>query len=285
VSTTVSDIIEEIQDRIPEERLPNLFPALNRAIRTIAKRLFALESDLVIAGMETSLFASVDYTALTIAFVSGGLETADTITDSASEFVAEGFEVDMPIKTSNTSNPGPMRITTVAADIINLDAKESVMTSVPAGTCVTITSVDDFGYLPDDFWGFIEKPYIDGYTWPLNPLPNPGTKLIYAATSGTPRYYELKGNRLYVTPGTGTDITIIGDYWQKPAKLTTMDDYLPWNELFDDAIEEYLSRVLIAGVAATDAELGKYLSGAVDLVVPKRSKKAPAQMPGGIRWN
>lgn len=285
MATTVSDLIEEIQDMIPEERLPNLFPALNRAIRTIAKRLFVLGSDLVISEMSVSLFASIDYTASTIAFVSGGLETADTITDTASQFVVEAFMADMPIETNSTGNEGPSRIYSVAAGVINLDARESVVTAAAAGTSVKITSLADFGYLPDDFWGLVDKPYIDGYTWPLEPLPNQSTKLIYASNSGTPRYYELKGNRLYVTPAAGTDVTIKGDYWKKPTALTGMDDYVPWNELFDDAIEEYLSRVLIAGVAVTDADLKSYISGAVDMVTPKRSKKAPAQMPGGIRWN
>lgn len=286
MSTTVSELIEEIQEAIPEKSLPNLFPALNRAIQMIAKRLYVLESDVLLGVLNVGIYASIDYTADTIAFVSGGNETADTLTDSASGLVTEGFVAGMPIETdsSATGNAGPHRIYSVAAATINLDARESTLTTAAAGSDVTITSVADFGYLPDDFWGFTgERPYIDGYTWTLLPLPNQQTALAYTS-AGVPKFYKLKDNRLYVYPGTGTDITIKGDYWRKPARITAMNDYIPWNEQFDDAIAEYLSKVLIAGIAASDLNLKEYLYDAVSLVASKRGHKAPVSMPGGLNY-
>lgn len=287
MSTTVSELIEEIQDSIPEGKLPNLFPALNRAIKTIAKKLYILESDLLLGELAVSLFASVDYTAATLAFASGGNETADTITDSASGFVAEGFRVDMPIEadSSVSGNSGPHRITSVAAATINLDARESVLTTEAAGSSITITSVADFGYMPDDFWGFIgEDPYMDGYMRTMLPLPNQQTALANTS-AGTPSYYKLKNNRLYVYPGTSSDITIKGDYWKKPQALSAMNDYVPWNEQFDDVISEYLSKVLIAGVAASDEALHVFLNESVALITSKRSRRAPSLMPAGINYD
>lgn len=286
MSTTVSELIEEIQDMIPDNRLPNLFPALNRAIKTIAKKLYVLESDLLLGELSVSLFASVDYTATTIAFASGGNETADTITDSDSKFVTEGFVAGMPIETNSTAsgNSDPHRIFSAAAATINLDARESTITTVAAGSSVTITSIADFGYMPDDFWGFTnEKPYIDGYTWTLDPLPNQQAALVYTS-AGVPKFYKLKNNRLYVYPGTSSNITIKGDYWQKPAMVTAMNDYVPWNEQFDDAIMEYLSKVLIAGIAASDQALQAFLYDAVSLVATKRSRKTATPMPGGLYY-
>jgi hypothetical protein len=281
----VSDLIEEIQDQIPAERLPGLFPALNRAIKTIAKKLYILESDLLLGELSVPIFASIDYAAATIGFSSGGNESGDTIVDSASGFVTAGFQADMPIETDSALNAGPHRITSVIAGTIALDDRESRLTTAAEGSDVTITSIADFGFLPDDFWGFVgEEPYIDGYVWTLKPLPNQLTALAYTS-AGTPSYYKLKNNRIYVYPGTSTDITIKGDYWKKPPALSTMNDYVPWNEQFDDAISEYLSKVLIAGVASTDAALHEFLNESVSLITSKRSGKAPVKMPGGINYD
>lgn len=85
--STVADIMDELQDRIPKERIGSLFPALNRAIGLLAKRLYILESDLIIDDLSINIFAQISYEASTIAFVDGKSETEDTITDSASQFV------------------------------------------------------------------------------------------------------------------------------------------------------------------------------------------------------
>jgi len=467
MSIMVSDLIEEIQDQIPAERLPGLFPALNRAIKTIAKKLYILESDLLLGELSVPIFASIDYAAATIGLLSGGNETSDTITDSADGFVTAGFQVGMPIGMNSalSGNLGPHRISSLVAGTITLDARESRLTTeaegvyhavyppaysstyvkattylagdtVPPGIdftsapwnatnpstsltgaagnaawksaffqvtnqcfhiklseaaviariyyenyhssgantnygvknfsfwgsnteadfldtayandgtwveltadlsasqfdehaaadaadpkyitssnvtnylyyrfkiadnwgyaanmairrlvlleAATITSIADFGYMPDDFWGFVgEEPYIYGYKWPLKPLPDQATALLYTSP-GTPNYYKLKNNRLYVYPGTSTDIIIKGDYWKKPPALSTMNDYVPWNEQFDDVISEYLSKVLIAGVASSDAALHEFLNESVSLITSKRSGKAPVKMPGGINYD
>jgi hypothetical protein len=276
--TTVSDLVDEIQGRIPADKMQGLFPALNRALKTIAKRLFTLDSDLVIGELDVDLFASVDYTA-SIAFASGGLEDKDSITDAAAQFVAEGFHADMPIETTCTTNLGPHRITAVSTTTITTDPQESVITTATAAS-YKITSLT-FGYLPSDFWGLYEKPYINGQRKKLEPLPAGDTKLQY--TTGLPIYFRIRGNRIYTTPETGSDITINGDYWKNPPTITKMDDYVPYDSLMDDAIQEYLIMSLSVGPYSTDA-LDKFLRDNVDRIALKRDGRAPVRT-SGINWD
>ena len=285
--STVADIMDELQDRIPQERIGSLFPAINRAIGLLSKRLYLLDSDLIIGDLEVNIYAQQTYTAATIAFVDGKSEAVDTITDTASQFVAEEFDVDMPIKTNCAGNEGPFRITAVAAGTLTLSADSSV-TAQAAGSSYTITSQNDFGYLPDDFGGLIDKPYVVGYQYPLEPLPSQYVKMAYLSSTGvntgTPTYYQVKGGRLHIIPATGSDIVIGGDYYKKPAKLIMMDDILPFDGMLDDALAEYLLQVLAGGVSIADDSLKTILYDAVDLIAKKRPKKAAPKTPRGIPW-
>lgn len=276
--TTVADLIEEIQDRIPPGAYANIFPALNRAIKIVSERLYVLESSLIIGELSVAAYASVDYTASTITFVDGGLEMTDTITDSANKFVAEGFKAGMPIKTTCSGNTGPFRIATVAAGTLTLHAEESV-TKQAAGSSYTITSVADFCYLPDDFGGFVEKPYMSGYTWELDPLPSQAAKLAYSS-AGVPKFYKTKGNRLYLTPAPAVDITIMGDYYRKATTITKSNQYVPFYGVMDGAIQEYL----IAALSGGGSKITDILVSAAELAASKRDKKAAVPMPGGINW-
>lgn len=280
-STLVSDLFDNIQDRIPPENMEKIFSALNQAIGILSNRLYVLDSDLIIGDLSVSIFASIDYASDTIAFVDGGIDAVDTITDSDSAFVTEGFEADMPIETDCTGNAGPFRITTVAAGTLTLHAEEAVTTTA-AGTEYTITSVEDFGYLPSDFNGLVEKPYIDGYTWELEPLKSQITKLAYTS-AGIPKWYKVRGNRLYVYPGTDTDITLEGEYYKLPTTITKMNQYVPFYGVMDRAIEEYLIRALSLSPATTD-DLEAFLFRQIDLFASKRPKKTHVSMPGGVDY-
>jgi len=104
----------------------------------------------------------------------------------------------------------------------------------------------------------------------------------YAA--GYPTNTTLPGN--VFNHSAYSNITIRGDYAKKPAKLTTMDDIIPYDELFDDAIQEYLIRMLVAGPISPEAlpDMDKILFNAVDLVIAKRTKRTPPQLPPGIDY-
>lgn len=279
--STVAEFLELVLDRIPEDKANKVLPALNAALQVIAKRLYLFESDLVRGDLSVPVYASVDYTALTIAFVSGLPEAADTITDSAAQFVIEGFEAGMPVTTSFTTNPGPYRITAVAEGTLTLDT-DSNLTAQAAAASYTLTSLAGYGYLPSDFWGFFgqAKPYVDGKTWPLLPLPSQDEEISWGS-SGESIYYELEGDKIRVIPPTASDITIKGKYFKRPAKLTKGEDTMPWFELFDDVLREYLVEIMNVGTASGATAQAQLMLG-VDLVVAKRPRRVANQ---NIDWN
>ena len=277
--STAASLITEIQDRIPEEKYDGILPAINRGIKLINKRLFVLRSELVKGDLNVSVFAADTYTANTISFVDSGEGVADTITDSANGFVTAGFVAGMPIYTTSTNNPGPFRIATVAAGTITLVSTDSLV-SEAAGTEWTITSDCNYGFLPADFQGLVERPYKDGYLQELVPLPNQNTKIQYTSASD-PVYYELRTNKIYVIPGAAADITLKGDYWKKPTVITDMDDTMPFLELFDETIQEFVVAIL-TGAAG---DMTSFIREEVDLIAATREKKAPTAMPGGLDYN
>jgi hypothetical protein len=283
LGTKLSDLIDEIGTRLPADRIPHLIPVVNRAVMILSKHLYVRESDIIKGELSMSIFAEQTYTASTISFVSGGDAGADTIVDSAGQFVIEGFVAGMPITTDASGNAGPFKIVSVTSTTITLRSTDKV-TAATEGTSVTITSQDNYGYLPDDFWGFISEPNIQGKYETLRDVPNKTTQLAYAIYSaGTPIYATLYGDRLRVYPGTSIDIVIEGQYWVRPTKLTTLDDYIPFYGLFDDVIQDYIIAILAAGTAGT-TEVAGILTTAVDLIVAKREKKAPEKMPQGYDY-
>jgi hypothetical protein len=146
--STVADIYSYIQYRPDiQVTIDDLVHVVDQAVRTIAKRLYVLESDLITGQMEVKVFAEVEYTSDTIAFADTG---PDTITDSDSAFVTEGFVADMPITTDASGNAGPFKIATAVAGTLTLSATDAV-TAALAGSDVTITSDASFGYYPPTF--------------------------------------------------------------------------------------------------------------------------------------
>lgn len=286
--STVQSLLDDLQFRVDVDA--DLYHLINRAIRAVAKRLFWHQSDILREEMELDLYAEVEYAAATIAFVNN-TGSADTITDSANQFVAEGFEAGMIITTDNALNPGPFTIATVAVGTITLVSTDS-LTDVLAGTTITITSKADRVNLPSDFWGFCgnnaeDYPYIDGYTYTLKPLPSMMTALTNE-TASTPRYFKIKGQRLHVFPPTSADITIKGDYFKRPTSVTAVTDTLPYFELFDDAIGEAMAMQYEKGLSSqveNQALFNKICNDAVDLVVPQYDRKAPVEVSGGIDWD
>jgi len=262
----------------------DLIHIVNQAVRTISKRLYVLGSSMIIGQMEVDIFASVDYTA-SIAFADSN---PDTLTDAASQFVVEGFASGMPITTTHASNPGPFRIATAAVGTLTLATTDSVVAAIASS--ITVTSDDAYGYLPSDFWGLVsdndkDAPYIEGKTTFLVPLPSSSAALQYTG-SGEPIYYKIRGTKLYVTPHANANITVIADYYQKPTALTAETDTVPFNELFDDLISEYVEeyfRGAKSDKGGNLAALDKMIKDGVDLVAVRYDRKTPVHSQG-INW-
>lgn len=282
--STVADVYNFIQYRPDiQVTIDDLVHVVNQAVRTIAKRLYVLESDLITGQMEVKIFKEVEYTSDTIAFVDSG---PDTITDSDNAFVTEGFVADMPITTDSTGNAGPFRLYTVAAGTLTLVSTDAV-TAALAGSDVTITSDDSFGYLPSDFWGLKNKPYLDGKDYVLTPLPSVDIEIAYTS-AGEPRHYKIRGTRMYVTPHTSSDYTIKADYFQRPTAITTTTATLPFNEIFDDLIAEYAIKYFRGaksdGVQA-ESLLSKMIIENVDLIANRYDRRAPVEFPQAVDWD
>ena len=188
----VKDIVDGIKHRLPDRA--NIYPALNRAVMMISKRLFYHKSTLV----QGSLSVSVDASSSSVS-------------------------------------------------------------------------------MPSDFFGLMESPYINGKTYALLPVPDQTTKLNYTSDS-TPIYYEMRGPTMYFYPGTSSAITINGGYWKKPTALTPPSDEIPFNGLFDDAIQEALIQVYTSdGNGSRVGALQNLISNAVDAVIPYLDLQAPKQ--------
>lgn len=276
--STVADIINEIQYRVDSNA--TLTYIFNRAVRLISKRLYELESTIVQDRFSVTIYSEESYTADTIAFVDSD---PDTITDTASQFVTEGFVAGMYIRTDEASNLGPFKINTAAAGTLTLVSTDS-LTAAAAGSDVTITSEDDYCDLPTDFWGLIGKPWDEDKTYPLDPLPSQETRLQYPS-AGSPLYYEIVGRKIYVTPATASDITIKGDYYKKPTSITGTSDTLPYDELFDDAIAELVVFLYKhSDVQVSQQALESFMQQNVDRIAARYGKIAPKQVPTGINW-
>jgi hypothetical protein len=280
--STVQDIYDLLQYR-PDIQVncDDLIPVVNRAIRSISKRLYVLESSLITAKMEVGVWSERSYTA-DIAFVDSN---PDTLTDAASQFVVEDFRAGMPITTTHAGNPGPFRIGSVAAGIVTLDAAEAVIAATASS--VAVTSDDTFGYLPADFWGLKQKPHIQGRTEPLQPLPSPETALRHPG-AGDPVYYEVMGSKIYVVPCAGADITIRGDYYRRPAAVTGTSSEIPFNELFDELIAEYVEagfRGPLNRQESLTMVLDKLIRDGVDLIAVKYENRGPAGFPRAVDWS
>jgi hypothetical protein len=231
--------------------------------------------------MEVSIFSEQTYTA-SMAFVDSN---PDTITDAASQFVVEEFAVDMPITTTQASNPGPFRIATVAAGTLTLSSTDSVVAAIAES--FTITSDDAYGYLPSDFWGLKNKPYLDSYTTPLVPLPSVDVEMNYQS-AGFPLYYKILGTKIYVTPHAGADYTVKADYYQRPAEATGATSTVPFNELFDDLICEYIE-IYFRGPQGKSGNtiqiLDKLIRDGVDLIATKHDRKGPVPFAQAVNWD
>ena len=168
---------------------------------------------------------------------------------------------------------------------------QSNMILSATGLDVDFTTGDSTASLPADFWGLSGKPYINGRKWHLDPLPSLLTKLQHTS-NGISKYYRVLGNYgsdvLELTPPTSSDITINGDYFAKPTEIKAPADTIPWNGVFDDAIQEFLIKWYVVGSGGKAEQilsLKDFFNDAVDSVVPIRDKTAPAHITEEIDWS
>ena len=157
---------------------------------------------------------------------------------------------------------------------------------VHSNLAVALVENATYGSLPADFWGMDSHPYLSGYTTTLKPLPSVEVKLSYTG-NGIPLYYEVKGVLIYITPSASGSFTIIGDYTVKPTKITASTATIPFNELFDDFLTDYIKLYFKDPVGGVVNVPQNWLNK-IDLVALKREKKAPFHTNTngmGLNWN
>lgn len=159
---------------------------------------------------------------------------------------------------------------------------------VKGALSVTITADSASASLPSDFWGLMEAPYISTDVRPLEPVPDRETKLTYSSNT-TPMFYEIMGTTLYLYPGSSSEITIKGAYWSRPTAITKPSDTMPYNELFDDAIQEALLHIYSSGDSTGNpGEIGmlqNFINKSVDEIVPYIEMSAPKRLPSNLDYD
>lgn len=142
---------------------------------------------------------------------------------------------------------------------------------------VAVTAPASSVEMPAGYWGLISAPYILSLRRELKPLPNQQVKMSYPENS-VPAYYKMFGATMELTPGASSDIVINGEYWKRPATLTKPSDEIPYNELFDDVIQEALMYVHMTGKdAGVTAAFRELVFSLVDEVVPMIDRPGPTR--------
>ncbi len=115
---------------------------------------------------------------------------------------------------------------------IFLELQKRGSDTIKGSLAVTITGGENLGALPEDFAGFMTRPYVSGQRKPLVPI-NPEDKLMYdGQTTQIPKLFDLLDTEIQVFPVPDQDITIKGDYAKRPVDVAAITDTVPYSDKF-----------------------------------------------------
>jgi hypothetical protein len=237
--TTVEDIFDVVLQRLAAIKKPiqlDFFTSLNLAVDIIFRRLLVRRSEIVQGSFAQAVTAPATYSSAS--------------TYAIGTYVNYGNHIYL----CNTTISVPEAFN--ATHWTSIDSTTSP---------VSIT-------LPGDFFGFSERPYIQGRRCLLEPLPVEAKATI--SSPATPLFYELRGNTATLYPIPTENITVMAQYYKKPAKLTALTDGIPFNELFIFAIQEAVIDICQIGVAAVvDKTFTAVLYKQIDEILPFRAPR------------
>ena len=291
--STVDDLLGHIEPRIGD--YADLLWAFNHAVRTISKRLFTLESDLIKTAMvldfdieESSVNIVSTYTAFWGLAERPYLNGKDApLSPVPSQSLILGYKPEL-----HDTNQGALSYST--NDFV--DAGQDFSDWYGGNYVYKLVVTNSDGTIS---WGYIggydavtkaniysDRDY-DTAGW-LGTSPSGKTPSSYEVQSqaiGTPRYFELKGTYLHIYPCDDEALVVYGDYFAKPTELTDTTDTVPFLELFDDVIEEYVVKIVRSGYSGADDKsdptlLRAFVWEAVDSVVATRSQAYPRGFSG-----
>lgn len=138
----------------------------------------------------------------------------------------------------------------------------------------TIRMSRNVGALPTDFNGLSGVPYCDGE--PLDVLPASYDPLT---APGTPKYYDIVDDLLYVYPTPSGQVTITGKYWVNPETLTNSDT-IPYGGRFDSLIAGMATKFCVSGSEVMSSpQFMAEVENSLDVVLFPRKPALPARRP------
>jgi hypothetical protein len=128
--------------------------------------------------------------------------------------------------------------------------------------------------LPFDFSGLDGKPYADGV--PLEPLPN---DYDVTTQAGTPLYYEVVGESLFIHPTPLNSVDITAKYWVSPDTLIMSDD-VPYSGRFDGLLLDMAVNLSVSGYSVlSEQQFITVVEKGLDLVTFPRRPALPSRRP------
>lgn len=139
-----------------------------------------------------------------------------------------------------------------------------------------LSAGDDFVDLPPEFLAMQYYPYLkDGSSDEVIILSNIHESRThdYIGEDRT-KYYELLGNKINLYPAINKDYTLFVKVYTKPLPLSSMDDELPFNGLFNQLIGDYAIKISNLGLELlADGTFVAALQEKIDKMVNLRNTK------------
>lgn len=288
--STVQNIIDNIQPRIGDYK--DLYWAINHAIRTIAKRLFILESDLIKTKFKLTYAIEESYKNIATTYSDfWGLAGRPYQNGKSNYLVPVPDESTILVYKPEVHDDDQGNLSYDSNDFVDDDQDFSDYTEGNYVYKLIVTNSDgtiSWGYIGGYATGDVTKANIyqdrdyDTAGW-LGTSPSGKTPSSYEVQTqaiGPPKYFELKGTILHIYPCDDEELIIYGDHFAKPTALDDTTDTIPYNELFDDIIEEYIVKIVRSGFTGVDEKsdptlLQYFTWNAVDEILATRSQIYP----------
>jgi len=288
--STVSDIISHISPRIGTYPADQLYWAINHAVRTVSKRLFILESDIIKTDFSLTYAVEEDSKNIATSYTSfwglAGRPYQNGKGDPLSA-VPDNSKILRYKPGIHDDNQGNLSYST--NDFIDDGQDFSDYTEGNYIYKLVVTNSDDtvsWGYIGGTDGVTTAQLYQDrdydtaGWNGTSPSGKTPSSYEVQTQVIGEPKYFELKNTTLHIYPCYDEEVIIKGDYFAKPTELSSTSGIIPYNELFDDVIEEHVVKIKRSGFTGADKKsdpglLQYFTWQAVDEILAIRSQTHP----------
>lgn len=282
--STVANLLSNVQPRIGSP--PSLYWAINHAIRTVAKRLFILESDIIKSSMVLEFGVEEDSKLITSTYSDfWGLAGRPYLNGEKDPLEPAKSNDHLAYKPEvHDSNQGSLSYSSNEFTDDGQDFSDYTEGNYIYKLVVTNDdSTESWGYIGGTDGDTTAQVYQDrscdtaGWNGTDPSGKTPSSYEVQTQAIGKPRLFELKGNTLHIYPCDEDEWIVYGDYFAKPTELTSTTDTIPFKELFDDVIEEHVVKIFRSGFTGNDKKsdfrlLQDFTWKAVDEIVSLRGQ-------------